>query len=138
MAPVDRYPLASGHALFQVEPGFLRVVEQGDPASPAEMTRYFEAIERALRAAGHAALLVVAQKTAGVGPTAPATPLSPEWKAIRDARWRALGASSAKRIAVIVDDPLAIARVRMAALAARAPVRAFLAEEDAVAWLVGP
>lgn len=137
-----KYPLAGGHALLEVCADHVRVVEAGDPASAEEMTRYLEAIERFLRAAGRAALLVVAQKAAAppsdAKPHAPSTPLSPEWKAIREARWRGLARSSAKRIAVIVDDPLALTRVQMAALAVRAPVRAFLSEEEAVAWFSAP
>lgn len=141
MAPRDRYPLASGHAFLEVGPGYVRVIEEGDPATAAEMTRYLDAIERFLRSAGLSALLVVAQKTAGVAAgaaQAPATPLSPEWKAIREARWQGLARSSAKRIAVVVDDPLALTRVQMAALAVRAPARPFLSETDAAEWLTGP
>ncbi|MBK7397515.1 MAG: STAS/SEC14 domain-containing protein [Myxococcales bacterium] len=136
----ETYPLSAGCARISVEEGFLLVVEQGDPATAEEMTRYFAAIDRALQTANLTALLIVAQKTAAVpagkpGVSVPPTALSPEWKAIREARWRALARSRAKRIAVIVDDELALARVQMAAVAARAPVRPFTDEADARAWL---
>lgn len=139
----ETYPLSAGCARISVEEGFLLVVEQGDPATAEEMTRYFAAIDRALQTANLASLLIVAQKTAAIpegkpGVSAPPTALSPEWKAIREARWRALSKSRAKRIAVIVDDELAVARVQMAAVAARAPVRPFTAEADARAWLREP
>ena len=152
----ETYPLSAGCARISVEEGFLLVVEQGDPATAEEMTRYFAAIDRALQTANLASLLIVAQKSAAVpegkavrsggpdrdGPGAtratasiPPSALSPEWKAIREARWRVLARSRAKRIAVIVDDELALTRVQMAAVAARAPVRPFTDEADARAWL---
>lgn len=153
----ETYPLSVGCARLSVEEGFLLVVEQGDPATAEEMTRYFAAIDRALQTANLTSLLIVAQKTAAVpegkpvrsggpgrdgpgatkaaGVSVPPSALSPEWKAIREARWRALAKSRAKRIAVIVDDELAVTRVQMAAVAARAPVRPFTDEADARAWL---
>lgn len=125
----DRYPLGpDGHAVFRREARFLRVEERGDPTDADEMTRYFAAIDRALGVAGVAALLIVAQQTGE-------RPLSPHWKAIRDARWKALATSRAKRIAVLVDDELGASRVQMTAVAMKAPVRAFLDEPTAIAWL---
>lgn len=136
----ETYPLSAGCAHLSVEEGFLQVVEDGDPATAEEMTRYFAAIDRALRTADLDALLIVAQRAAPSpdgrpGASMPPTALSPEWKAIREARWRALSTSRAKKIAVIVDDELASARVQMAAVAARAPVRPFTDEAAARAWL---
>jgi hypothetical protein len=124
----ERYPLSSGYALLKAEARHLRVEEHGDPSSAEEMSRYFAAIERALALHGFHALLIVAQRQA---PDASA----PRWKPIRAARWRALATSRARRIAVLVDDALSATRVRMSALAERAPVRPFLSEADACAWL---
>lgn len=131
MSTDDRYPLGEGYAHIRRTASFLRVEEHGDPESAEEMARYFAAIERALGAEGLSSLLIVAQRT---GKNA----LSPHWKAIREARWKALASSRATRIAVIVDDELGIARVDMTAVAMKAPVRAFLDEPSAIAWLREP
>ena len=124
----QRYPLSSGHSLIKPEEGYLRVSEQGDPASAEEMTRYYEAIDRALGVGGYRALLIQAQRQA---PDA----ASPKWVPIRAARWQALSNSRAERIAVLVEDDLAVARVQMTALSMKAPVRAFRDETDALHWL---
>jgi hypothetical protein len=87
-------------------------------------------MERARVRAGVPGVLVVAQRAAQ-------TTAVSDWQAIREARWRSLAASGAERIAVIVDDELAVVRVRMAAIAAKAKVRAFVREEDAIVWLRG-
>ena len=92
------------------------------------MTRYFEAIERALSLHRLDTLLIIAQKQA---PDA----TSPRWIPIRAARWKALCASRARRIAVLVDDDLAATRVKMTAIAEKASVRPFLREPDARIWL---
>lgn len=124
----ERYPLGDegGHALFQTFPRYLRVEEHGNPLDAEEMTRYFAAVERAASPLG--ALLIVAQKTGD-------RPLSPHWKAIREARWKALAASRIKRIAVLVDDELGVSRVQMTAVSMKAPVRAFVDQRAAIAWL---
>ena len=124
----ERYPLGDGYALFRRGVRFLRVEEFGNPLDADEMTRYFAAIERSLVAAHLSGLLIVAQRTG-------ANPLSPHWVAIREARWKALASSRAKRIAVLVEDDLGISRVQMTAVAKKAPVRAFLDEASAIAWL---
>lgn len=124
----ERYPLGDGHAILVREDGWLRVEEHGDPRSADEMERYFGAIERALAVSGLRAMLIVAQKTG-------ANPMAPHWKAIREARWRCLARSRAQKIAVLVDDELGVARVQMSAVANRAPVRAFVGETEAIAWL---
>ncbi|MEO7092474.1 MAG: hypothetical protein ABI175_04430 [Polyangiales bacterium] len=124
----NRFPLSDGFAMLSRESDHLRVEEHGNPATAAECTRYFAAIERALVTAGCKLALIVAQRTG-------ANPASPHWKEVRDARWRALATTGADRIAVVVEDDLGVARVQMAAVAARAPVRAFLRESDAVEWL---
>jgi hypothetical protein len=123
-----RFRLSSGHALLVPEATYLRVEEHGDPGSASEMTRYFDAIERALALHQLTALLIVAPRQA---PDA----TSPKWIPIRAARWKALCASRARRIAVVVEDDLAATRVKMTAIAEKAPVRPFLREADAVAWL---
>lgn len=126
----ERYPLGDegGYALFRTFPRYVRVEEHGNPADAEEMTRYFAAVERGAAPLG--ALLIVAQKTGD-------RPLSPHWKAIRDARWKALAASRIKRIAVLVDDELGASRVQMTAVSLKAPVRAFVDESAAIAWLMG-
>lgn len=126
--PRERAAIELGHARLRREDDHLRVDEHGDPESPEAMAAYFARIEDELRLAGLEAVLIVAQKTAP-------DPLAPRWPALREARWKALAASRAKRIAVLVDDELAVARVRMAAVAARAPVQAFVLETDAKHWL---
>jgi hypothetical protein len=128
LGDAERYPLADGHATFRREVGYLRVEEHGNPADADEMARYFAAIERALGRTRLRSLLIVAQRTGR-------DPASPHWAAIREARWRALAASRADRIAVIVDDELGVTRVQMGAVVAKAPVRGFVAVQDAVAWL---
>lgn len=120
--------MGEGYALFRRGPRFLRVEECGDPLDADEMTRYFAAIERVLAVTNLTCLLIVAQKTG-------ANPLSPHWKSLREARWKALASSRAKRIAVLVEDDLGISRVQMTAVAKKAPVRAFLDEVTAIAWL---
>lgn len=127
----ERYPLGEGYALFRRQMRYLRVEEHGDPLDSDEMTRYFAAIEHVLAAARLDALLIVAQRTGD-------RPLSPHWKAIREARWKALGESAARRIAVIVDDELGQSRVQMTAVAVKAPVRAFLSQQAAIEWLSEP
>ena len=124
----ERYPLGDGYALLRRQMRYLRVEEHGDPLSADEMTRYFAAIEHALAAARLDALLIVAQRTGE-------RPLSPHWKDIREARWKALAESAARRIAVIVDDELGQSRVQMTAVAMKAPVRAFLSQQAAIEWL---
>jgi hypothetical protein len=127
----ERFPFANGHATFHREAGLLRVVEEGDPGSAEEMERYFAAIDRVLAVTGAKSLLIAAAKQVP-------NPLAPHWKAIREARWRCLAGSRADRIAVLVDEELAVARVQMSAVAFRAPVRAFLSEDEARAWLRSP
>jgi hypothetical protein len=123
-----RHPLGSGYALMRADDGYLRIEEHGNPESPEDVTAYFAAIDRELLAHARSALLIIAAKTG-------ADPSSPHWIAVREARWKALAACRAKRIAVLVDDELAVVRVRMSAVAARANVRAFVLETDAEAWL---
>lgn len=108
----------------------LMVVEQGNPRSTEEMTRYFAAIERAMASMGARLLFIVAATTG-------ANPASPEWKAIRDERWRAMAASRATRIGVLVEDEIAAARVNMTAVAMKAHVRAFADRARAIEWLRG-
>lgn len=112
-------------------PKYVRVEEHGDPRDADEMTRYFAAIERTLAADGLDAMLIVAQKQA-------ANAMSPHWKPIREARWKALSSSRAKRIAVLVEDELAVTRVQMTAVSMKAPVKAFRNEAAAIAWLELP
>lgn len=125
----ERYPLGDdgGYALFRRHPRYLRVEGHGNPSDADEATRYLAAVERAASELG--AALFVAQKTGD-------RPLSPHWNAIRDARWKALAASRLERIAVVVDDELGASRVQMTAVAMKAPVRAFVDESAAIAWLV--
>lgn len=130
MGVVDTFPLGSGEVELRAEDGYLRVVERGDPESVAAMLAYAAAMERARVRAGVVGILVVAQRAAE-------TTVVSDWQEIREARWQSLAASGAARIAVIVDDELAVARVRMAAIAAKANVRAFVRETDAIAWLKG-
>ena len=130
MKQVESFVLGTGEVTFHVEPGYLRVEERGDPESVAQMQAYAAAMERVRARADVPAMLIVAQRAAQ-------TQAVSDWQAIREARWRALAASGAKRIAVIVDEELAVARVRMAAIAAKANVRGFVQEADAVAWLRG-
>ncbi|MCU0677040.1 MAG: STAS/SEC14 domain-containing protein [Myxococcota bacterium] len=130
MALVETHPLGNGEVELRVEDGYLRVIERGDPESVDAMLAYAAAMERARVRAAVPGVLVVAQRAAQ-------TTAVSDWQAIREARWRSLAASSAERIAVIVDDELAVVRVRMAAIAAKAKVRAFVREDDAIAWLRG-
>lgn len=127
---MQRYSLADGHVDWAREDGYLRVVEAGNPQTPEEMAQYFAAMERARIAMRLDAVLITAQAS---GPS----PTSPHWKAIREARWKALAETTARRIAVLVDEELAVTRVQMTALSVRAPVRAFTSEADAVRWLRG-
>lgn len=130
MPQVETHPLGSGEVELRAEDGYLRVTERGDPESVAAMLAYGASMEKARARAGVSAILIVAQRAAE-------TTVVSDWQAIREARWRCLAESGAARIAVIVDDDLAVARVRMAAIAAKAKVRAFVREVDAIAWLKG-
>lgn len=128
---VERLPLGTGYAELRRLSSYIRIDEHGDPASADETTRYFATIERAMLTHGVDAMLIVAQIQA---PNA----LSPHWKPIREARWEALSKSRARKIAVVVDNELALARIKMSALAAKAPVRAFVDENSALGWLRAP
>jgi hypothetical protein len=127
-APGERIPLTGGYVQLTVFHDHVRAEEHGHPATVEEMNRYSAAVERVLTDRGLQATLILAEKQA-LDATAP------RWIPIRAARWRALGSSRARRIAVVVEDDLAVTRVQMTAVAERAPVRAFLREADALNWL---
>jgi hypothetical protein len=57
---------------------------------------------------------------------------------VRDTMWTWIESTGLEAIAVIVDAELARVRLNMTALSKRLPLRAFIREVDAIAWLTDP
>ena len=64
--------------------------------------------------------------------------LGAELDTIRDALWQWAQRTQLEAIGVVVDGELARVRLNMMALSKRVPLRAFVREADAVAWLTDP
>lgn len=59
-------------------------------------------------------------------------------ESVRDAMWAWIGSAGIEAVAVIVEGELARVRLNMTALSKRLPLRAFVREVDAIAWLTDP
>ncbi|MCS6797411.1 MAG: hypothetical protein NZ898_02580 [Myxococcota bacterium] len=118
-----------GRACVEIEarPGYLHVVESGRLESLDELRAYLRTLEDCIARTGLRRAIIDAR---GEEPGASRPDLVREM-------WRWLGSPAAfQKVAYVLPDPLAVARVNMTALAKRRPVRAFDNVPEAAAWLL--
>lgn len=113
-------------AYIETATAYVRVKMLRRIADVEEADRLQSDIERATRSAGLTAVMFDYRGVVGHD------------ESVRSAMWEWAAVCGLQALALLVDSELSRVRMNMTALSKRVPIRAFLTEDDAMAWLTDP